>query len=167
MSLAVRPAGPTDAERLAALCQALNRDLEEPVNRATATDLRRHGFGQKPGFEAMIAELDGGAVGYVLYHDSFESSFAERGLYLADLYVVPSARRHGVARALIAAVAREARRRDGSFLWWVSKPWNREAQDVYRTLGASEEPVLAHALTGEAFEALAAMPGDPPSGHPA
>lgn len=165
MSLVVRAAVAADTETLAALCRDLNRALDEPANRATAAVLQRHGFGETPAFEAFIAELDGAVAGYALYHDSFESSFAERGLYLADLYVAESARRRGVARALMAAVAREARSRGGSFLWWVSKPWNREAQALYRALGASEEPVLAHALTGEQFEVLAGRPEDPQAGQ--
>lgn len=56
----------------------------------------------------------------------------------------------------MAAVAREAKARGKSFVWWASKPWNSEAQAFYRALGATDEPVLAHVVSDRALEALAA-----------
>ena len=68
------------------------------------------------------------------------------------------ARGHGVARALMVALARLAREEGRTFLWWSSKAWNTGAQAFYRKLGAIEEDVKAHALFGEAFLALAEEP---------
>jgi GNAT superfamily N-acetyltransferase len=83
--------------------------------------------------------------------------YAAHGLHVSDPFVAPGARRSGAGRALMAGVAAEARRRGATFVGWVSRAWNTEAQVFYRTLGAIEEPVVAHAVT---FQALAALAGE-------
>lgn len=157
MAVCVRPATAADATVLAELSRALNSELREPVGHVTDAAVARDVFGASPaGISVLLAELDGRPVGYALFHDAYESTYAARGVFLGDLYVRPEARRHGVGRALVAAVARAAKARDRSFVWWVSKAWNADAHAFYRTLGALDEPVVAHALTFGAFEALAA-----------
>ena len=73
----------------------------------------RDGFGPDPAFSGIIAERDGGAVGYLLYHFGYDSDQAMRVVYIVDLWVDPAARRGGVGRALMgrrppAAGPREA-----------------------------------------------------------
>lgn len=48
-----------------------------------------------------------------------------------------------------------AKARGRTFLWRVSRGWNEEAQKFYASLGATNEPVMAHALTFSAFDTLA------------
>ena len=72
-----------------------------------------------------------------------------------DLHVTEGARRLGIGRALVAASAAEAKRRGKSYLWWAARAWNDDARAFYKTLGAIEESVTAHALVFEKFEALA------------
>jgi ribosomal protein S18 acetylase RimI-like enzyme len=76
-------------------------------------------------------------------------------LYVCHLSRAPRAPRRGVGRALIAAVARQGRARERTFLWWASKPWNEDAQAFYAALGVTTEPVLAHALTFADFDKFA------------
>jgi L-amino acid N-acyltransferase YncA len=95
-----------------------------------------------------------------MFHASYDAPHAARGLYLQDLYVDAAERRHGVGRALMAAVAREARAAGCAFFWWTAKQWNTEALRFYRDLGAISETVVAHALFGEAFDRL--IDGAPP-----
>ena len=60
------------------------------------------------------------------------STWARHGYcYLEDLYVDESARGQGVARALIAAVAEEARERGASRLYWVTHGHNGRARALY------------------------------------
>jgi hypothetical protein len=61
-----------------------------------------------------------------------------------------------VGRALLAALAAEARGRGLGFLWWASRTWNTGAHAFFRRVAAVEEPVLAFATFGEPFERLAA-----------
>jgi GNAT superfamily N-acetyltransferase len=155
MGLVIRPAVAADVTALADLVRELNAFHGDPVENCTAETLLRDGFGDRPAFAVFLAELDGTPVGYALYHDCYEPVYAARGVYLSDLYVSSAARRSGAGRALIAAVAAEARRRGAIFVGWVSRRWNTAAQDFYRRLGAVEEPTISHALAFEPFAALA------------
>ena len=154
MTLRIRAATRDDAASIAALGRELNIHQRDPVELFDEAAVRRDGFGDAPHFEGVIAELDGEAVGYALFHIAYETGQAARGLYMVDLYVREGAQRRGIGRALVAAVARIAKDRGKSFVWWATKDWNTDAQAFYRSLGAIEEPVVAHALFGEAFEAL-------------
>lgn len=156
MSVTVRPARPADADAVAALARELNTRMGDPVEHFTAERVAADAFGPEPAFELLVAEDgDGALVGYALFVDAYETGWAARGLYVQDLYVSERTRRRGIGRKLVAALAAEARARGKTYLGWVSKAWNTEAQAFYRSLGAIEEPVVAHALTFAAFERLA------------
>lgn len=55
--------------------------------------------------------------------------------YMQDLYVDPSARRKGVARALIMNLAAMGKLYDWARIYWLAEAKNEEAQRLYRTLG--------------------------------
>jgi GNAT superfamily N-acetyltransferase len=157
MSLTIRPARADDADALAALVRELNAHQRDPTDRFDAAVARRDGFGDPRRFETLLAEADGRPVGYALFLPAYESAYALAGLYVADLYVAPSHRRQGIGRALLAALAAEARARGLGFLWWVSREWNREAHAFFRRVAAVEDPVVAFATFGETLERLAAQ----------
>jgi ribosomal protein S18 acetylase RimI-like enzyme len=83
-----------------------------------------------------------------------------------------AARRQRIGRALAAAVAGRAKALGRSYVWWVSKPRNETALAFYKSLGVESVAVLAHALTFDTFEALAAegdtsaLPAALPEPHP-
>jgi GNAT superfamily N-acetyltransferase len=154
--LVVRRAVAADAALIAMMIDELNRHQGEETGHVTAEAVRRDGFGERPEFAVLLAELDGAPAGYALFHPSWSTEVGERGFYLYDLYVRDEARGHGVGRALMRALARTAKEEGRTFLWWSSKIWNEEARAFYRTLGGIEEDSRAHALFGEAFERLAA-----------
>lgn len=155
MPLRIRPAVAADVPALADLVRELNAFHGDPVEHCTAETLLRDGFGERPAFDVVVADLDGVLVGYALYHDAYEPVYAARGVYMSDLMVTAAARGSGAGRALVAAVAAEARRRGATFVGWVSRAWNAEAQAFYRRLGAIEEPTVSHAIAFDAFAALA------------
>ena len=157
----IRRAEPADAPLLVELIEELNAHQGEPTGQVTLEAVRRDGFGARPEFQVLLAEQGGTVGGYALFHPTWSTEVGERGLYLYDLYVREAARGHGLGRALLAAVAAEAKAQGRTFLWWSSKEWNRKAQDLYARLGAIEETGRAHALFGEAFDRLAA--GDAPA----
>ena len=76
-------------------------------------------------------------------------------MYVQDVFVAPEARQRGVGRALMAAVAADARRRGFEFMWWASRTWNTESHAFFRTLATVQEPVIAFATFGEEFTRLA------------
>jgi GNAT superfamily N-acetyltransferase len=155
-TLKIRRAGSRDADALARLVRALNEHQGDPTTQFTSDSVRRDGVGESPKFEAWLAELDGEAVGYALVVPAaYETGYAKPGVYLQDLFVVAEARRRGVGRALLAAVAADTRRRGLEFVWWASRTWNTGAHAFFRTLATVEEPIVAFAVFGEEFEKLA------------
>ena len=155
MTVTVRPATVDDLAALIEMAHALIVQHGKSTEHLTAEALRRDAFGPDADVRVVIAELDGAAAGFALYHDAYESDYAARGAYVCDVFVAEAARRHGVGRALMAAVARDAKSRGRTFLWWASQPWNKDTVAFYDSIGASTEPINAHALTFEHFETLA------------
>ena len=96
----------------------------------------RDGFGPDPAFTGIIAERDGEAVGYLLYHFGYDSDRAMRFLYIVDLWVDPAARRGGIGRALMAEAAARCRAKGGRELSWAVFTPNRLAVTFYEALGA-------------------------------
>jgi GNAT superfamily N-acetyltransferase len=124
--------------------------------RATPQALEDALFGARPAAEALIAERDGKEIGYALFFGTFSSFLATPGVWLEDLFVRPSARREGVGRALLAAVAALAVRRGGGRLEWAALDWNEPALGFYRALGARTMPEwVTHRLAGGDLERLA------------
>lgn len=156
--LRIRPGVAADAALIAQLVDQLNADQGEETGHVTAEAVRRDGFGARPEFLVLLAELDGAPVGYALFHPTWSTEVGERGYYLYDLYVRDAARGHGVGRALMVAVAHAAAADGRSFLWWSSKAWNTAAQAFYGRLGAVEEAGKTHALYGEPLAALLREP---------
>lgn len=59
---------------------------------------------------------------------------ATKGGFLDDLFVAPDARGSGAARALLAALASEARRRNWSVVRWITADDNYRARGLYDKL---------------------------------
>lgn len=151
----IRAARHEDADALAALMRALHAHLKEPTEHISAEALLRDVLCKGSIYRLPVAEQAGRLVGYALTHESYESIYAQRGVYMADLFVAEEARRQGIARALVAHVAQEARARGLRFIWWVSEAWDERAQTFYASLGANHDEMIAHGLSFKAFEALA------------
>ena len=108
MSLTVRAATVDDVDLLHRFSVDLARYEDEPdAVTSTPQTLARDGFGADPKFAALIAERDGVPVGFALYTFNYSVWTAARGIFIEDIWVVPEARRGGVARALMQALARE------------------------------------------------------------
>jgi GNAT superfamily N-acetyltransferase len=63
-----------------------------------------------------------------------------------DLFVVPEARGHGVADALISACRAAARARGAAWLGWQTAPGNARAQAVYARNGAERSEWIDYGL---------------------
>jgi len=152
----IRPAAIADAAAVAALAAEFRIEHGDPSDYLTAEAIRRDGFGPRPEFAILVAERRETLVGYALFYDVYEPAFAARGVYLADLYVAPQARRRGLGRRLVAAVAADARARDREFVWWVAQARNGDAQRLYRRFATVEVPLVGFAVTLDGFQAMAA-----------
>jgi GNAT superfamily N-acetyltransferase len=125
-------------------------------------------FGPTPVAEALIAEREGLALGYALYFPTFSSFLTSTGIWLEDLFVLPSHRGEGVGKALLSAVAARVRERGGERLEWAALDWNELALGFYRRIGArTMDEWITHRLDGTALERMAAAgTGDPPAVDP-
>jgi ribosomal protein S18 acetylase RimI-like enzyme len=155
MAVEVRPATIADAATIAKLVQALSLEEGHPAPPLRSEDVRVEGFGPAPRFRVLIAELNGRASGYALYYRAYATDHAARGFYLQDLYVRPEARRRGIGRALMAALARACRADGGSYLFWNALERNQAARAFYQRIGACEERVVTLSLQQDALVRLA------------
>jgi GNAT superfamily N-acetyltransferase len=169
MRATIRPARPGDESDILRLIQALADYEREPdAVEATAEGLRGHLFGDVPRVFAHVAELDGAIVGIAVWFLSFSTWTGRHGIYLEDLFVEPTARGGGVARALVQALAAEAEARGCARMDWAVLDWNESAKDFYRRLGARHnETWEMWRMDGADLAALQAQAQAPAPGAPA
>ena len=122
---------------------------------ATAANVRRHGFGRRRYFEALICRRGGAVVGFALYFFTYSTFLGRPTLYLEDLFVLPEERGRGAGRALLGELARVAVRRGCGRMEWAVLDWNAPSIRFYRKLGATlrKEWILTR-LTGAALTRL-------------
>jgi GNAT superfamily N-acetyltransferase len=131
----IRFATADDAGLLLALIRALALFERAPdAVVATEADLIRFGFGEERQFEAIIAFLDGEPAGFAAFHPRFSTWLGRPGLFLEDLFVTETARRHGVGRRLIARLATIAIERGWARIDFHVLEWN-PARRFYERLG--------------------------------
>lgn len=153
---AIRPAVAGDAETLVGLIRelAVYEKLEDQA-RATPEALRAYLFGGRPYAEALIAEVDGQAIGFALFFPNFSTFLARPGLYLEDLFVRPEHRGLGIGKALLRAIARRAVSMGCGRLEWAVLDWNEPSIGFYKSLGARPmDEWTVFRLDGEALQSL-------------
>jgi GNAT superfamily N-acetyltransferase len=153
--LAIRPATIDDAALMRTLIRELaefERELESCVIKEA--DLARDGFGANPKFHALIAEWDRQPAGYAVYFDYY-STWAGPGLYLEDVFVRSQFRGKGIGMALLANVAKIAIAEKRCAMRWEVLDWNKNAIELYQTLGAEFRDEWRQVLlTGENLQRL-------------
>jgi GNAT superfamily N-acetyltransferase len=123
---------------------------------ATSAQLKRILFGEKKYAEVIIAEIDNNPVGFALYFYNFSTFLAKPGLYLEDLYVVPTARGLKVGKALLVKLAQIAVANDCGRFEWSVLDWNQPAIEFYRAIGAVPmDEWTVQRLSGKALTSLA------------
>jgi GNAT superfamily N-acetyltransferase len=124
---------------------------------ATEETLRESLFGPRRAAEVLLAYWQDSPAGYAVFFHNFSTFLGRPGIYLEDLFVEPELRGKGIGKALLAAVAKEAQRRDCGRLEWAVLDWNKPSIDFYKSLGA--EPMdewTIFRMTGDALKRLAA-----------
>src|SRR5215213_7678506 len=131
----IRFATANDCALLLALIRALAAFERAPdAVVATEADLLRYGFGLDRQFEAILAFVDGEPAGFAVFHSRFSTWLGRPSMYLEDLFVVETARRHGVGRRLIVRLAAIAIERGWGRIDFQVLDWN-PARGFYERIG--------------------------------
>ena len=158
-SITLRTATRADIPQILAFIRGL-AEYEKLAHEAVATPalLERHLFGDRPAAEVVIAEADGVPAGFALFFHSFSTFLGQPGLYLEDLFVLPSHRGLGLGKRLMVHLARLAVERGCGRFEWSVLDWNEPAIDFYRRLGATGlDAWTVQRVSGAALQALAAQ----------
>ena len=158
-TITLRAATRADIPQILAFIRGL-AEYEKLAHEAVATPalLERHLFGDRPAAEVVIAEADGEPAGFALFFHSFSTFLGQPGLYLEDLFVLPSHRGLGLGKRLMVHLARLAVERGCGRFEWSVLDWNTPAIDFYRRLGAiGLEEWTVQRVSGEALHTLAAQ----------
>lgn len=157
MNLAIRLATAADAETILHGLRGLGEHVGEAHRiTITADDIRRYGFGDRPAFRVLIAEIDGAFAGLSVFFPSFSTWWGRPGVYVQDLFVDPARRGNRVGERLLRAVARLARDEGAVYLRLSVDVKNHSARAFYDRMGmrwADEE--MIRTAYGEDFLALA------------
>ena len=140
----IRRARPGDEAELTAMIHEL-AEFERAGHECTVTEtqLRAALFGDAPTVLGHIAEVDGEAA-------------AGAGIYLEDLFVRPQFRRRGLARAMLATLARECVENGYTRLSWAVLDWNADAIALYDAVGGRQQDEwITYRVSGPELSALA------------
>ncbi len=163
----IRFATPADAATIVRFVRALAAYDKEPLDsvKLTPDDVLRDGFGDRPCFEVLLAELGNRPVGFALFFHNYSTWAGHPGIYIEDLFVDEEARGLGLGFDLMAAVAKLAQERGCTRVDLSVLHWN-PARDFYHQLGMKQtEDWLPYRLTQPQLGVLAARAGsiDPSS----
>jgi GNAT superfamily N-acetyltransferase len=154
----LRQARPGDEDGILDCIRGLAEYERQPgVVQATAGDLRRTLFGSSPSVFAHVVEKDGRIVASAVWFLNYSTWTGCNGIYLEDLFVHESERRHGYGRALLKALAEVCVERGYSRFEWAVLDWNEPSIQFYRSIGAvGMDEWKVQRLGGDALTRLAA-----------
>lgn len=157
MTPTIRPAEPGDAAQIAAMIHAL-ADFERAAEHCTLTEtqIRAALFDEPTTLRAHVAEVDGQVAATATWFLNFATWDGVPGIYVEDLYVLPQFRRHGLARALLSALARVCVDNGYTRLAWAVLNWNCDAIALYDAIGGKpQREWTTYRVSGPALAELA------------
>ena len=123
-SVTIRLAMESDVGEIRRLIVGLALYEKEPAATVEVTEdeLRRDGFGARPVFRCLLAEVESVAIGFALFFYNY-STWQGRCIYLEDLYVEESARGTGTGTLLLKTVAAIAHAEGCKRMSWQALDW--------------------------------------------
>jgi GNAT superfamily N-acetyltransferase len=157
MTVEIRRARPGDEAEVTAMVHELAA-FEHATDQCTVTEsqLNKALFGDEPTAWAHVGEVDGEPAACALWYRTFSTWDGVAGIYLEDLFVRPSFRRHGLARALLATLARECTDAGYTRLEWAVLDWNVNAIALYDSVGGRpQNEWITYRVSGSELSTLA------------
>ncbi len=157
MTVHIRRARPADVAAITGMIHELAHFERAPdhctvVERQISTAL----FDEPATVRGHVAEVDGEVAAMALWFLSFSTWDGVAGVYLEDLYVRSPFRRRGLARGLLAALARECVDNGYTRLSWSVLNWNTDAIALYEAVGAEPQSEwTTYRLSGSGLAELA------------
>jgi ribosomal protein S18 acetylase RimI-like enzyme len=135
MSFQIRQATVDDLDTLAPLFDGYRQFYGQPADLARGREFLAQRFQQHESLILLARNGQGEGVGFTQLYPLFSSVRMVRTYLLNDLFVAPSARRQGVAAALLNAAADHARSLGAASLSLSTALDNAPAQALYESLG--------------------------------
>ena len=157
----IRRAEPADAAAITAMIHGLAQ-FENAPDQCTVveTQISSALFGNSPTLRAHVAEVDGEVAAMALWFLNFSTWDGIDGIYLEDLFVRSQFRRLGLARALLAALAKECVDNNYTRLSWAVLNWNTDAITLYDAIGGQpQNEWTTYRVSGSALDELAGASG--------
>jgi GNAT superfamily N-acetyltransferase len=154
----IRRVQPGDEAELTAMVHEL-AEFERAADDCTVNEkqMRTALFGETPTVHGHIAEEDGKAAACALWFLNFSTWDGVAGVYLEDLFVRPEFRRRGLAKTMLATLARECVDNGYSRLSWAVLDWNVNAIALYDAVGGRQQTDwITYRVSGPALSTLAA-----------
>ena len=158
MTESIRRAIPEDAADIADMIHGL-AEFERAADQCTVSETQISAalFGDCPTVKGHVAVVDGEVAAMALWFLNFSTWDGIAGIFLEDLFVRPRFRRHGLARALLSALAGECLDNGYTRLSWAVLNWNSDAIALYDRVGARpQREWTTYRLSGSPLAELAA-----------
>ena len=155
----IRSARPGDEPAIVAMIRGL-AEFEDAADQCTVTESQITAalFGPQPSASCHLVEVDGEPAAVAVWFRNFSTWDGAAGIYLEDLFVREPYRRRGLARALLATLARVCVENGYSRLSWAVLDWNSSAIDLYDSVGGQAlSEWITYRVSGEELSGLAQL----------
>ena len=152
-----RLARPGDEAEIVAMIREL-AEFERAPEQCTVTESQITAalFGEDPTARCHIVEVDGNVAAMALWFRTFSTWDGVAGIHLEDLFVRERFRRRGLARSLLAVLAKECVDNGYSRLGWAVLDWNVNAIALYDAVGGKQlDEWIGYRVSGPTLSALA------------
>jgi GNAT superfamily N-acetyltransferase len=153
----IRRARQGDETAIVAMIREL-AEFERALDECTVTEsqISTALFGDDPVGFCHLAEVDGQPAAIALWFRNFSTWDGVAGVYLEDLFVRQAFRRRGLARMMLATLARECVDNGYSRLSWAVLDWNVNAIALYDAVGGKQmSEWITYRVSGPELSALA------------
>ena len=140
MEITIRSAAKEDCASMMGLIHELALYEKAPEQVVVSFDhFVESGFGEKPVWWALVAEVNGKVEGMALYYIRYSTWKGQR-MYLEDLVVSEKMRGNKIGGLLFDALIEEAKTKKFNGINWQALDWNEPALNFYRKYNSGFDP---------------------------